>query len=325
MNPPRPIADPDQSPRPDDATQMHCEDVTGKKDFSGHEDSEKNPRITLFAAPKAFEGHTGIIQRNAIRSWVLLRPDLEIFLFGSEPGIAEVADEFSVKHFPNVERNDSNTPLLDHIFRQAIDASSTDLMMYVNSDIIFDQSLIATIQRLQELALESFLGIGQRTDFDQKDPIDFESDQWNQQLQQRLKKTGQLASILCKDYFIFPGNNYRDIPAFSIGRGNWDNWMVARAAESKSPVVDLTSLLTAAHQNHGYAHAGGRMRAYVTGEEAKRNKELAGGTNYVSGSVATHKLDKKGQLTKSNRVPLLAFLKDFPRAARLVYQLLKRT
>jgi len=36
--------------------------------------------LTLFTIPKAFQGHTGVIQRNAIRSWTLLRPECEIIL-----------------------------------------------------------------------------------------------------------------------------------------------------------------------------------------------------------------------------------------------------
>jgi hypothetical protein len=31
--------------------------------------------LTIFAVPKPFEGHIGMIQRNAIRSWKGLRPD----------------------------------------------------------------------------------------------------------------------------------------------------------------------------------------------------------------------------------------------------------
>lgn len=32
--------------------------------------------ITLFTTAKPFRGHDGIIQRNALRSWTLLRPDI---------------------------------------------------------------------------------------------------------------------------------------------------------------------------------------------------------------------------------------------------------
>ena len=281
-------------------------------------------QITLFAAPKAFVGDTGIIQRNAIASWNQLRPNVEILLFGDDDGIEEIAKEFGIRHFPDIRRNDSGTPLLDSIFEQAIDAASTPLLMYTNSDILFDSSLLKTVAALRQLELESFLAIGQRTDFDQKELLSFEDPQCQRDLKSKLNEKGRLASILCKDYFIFHGETYRGIPAFSIGRGNWDNWMVSRAAQSNSPVIDVTHELTAGHQNHDYDHAGGRMKAYVTGGEAKKNKELAGGTHYISGSVATHRLTQTGELKRTNRFPLLAFVKDFPRVAKLVYKLFRQ-
>jgi hypothetical protein len=48
------------------------------------------PLLTLLAMPKPFEGHIGIIQRNAITSWTNLNPRPEIFLFGEEKGTARL-------------------------------------------------------------------------------------------------------------------------------------------------------------------------------------------------------------------------------------------
>ena len=47
--------------------------------------------LTLFTAPKPFRGHIGLIQANAIRSWMALAPDIEVLLVGDEPGLAEAA------------------------------------------------------------------------------------------------------------------------------------------------------------------------------------------------------------------------------------------
>jgi len=40
--------------------------------------------LTLFTVPKAFVGHIGLIQRNAIRSWQACVPDAQIMLFGCD-------------------------------------------------------------------------------------------------------------------------------------------------------------------------------------------------------------------------------------------------
>ena len=62
--------------------------------------------ITLFTCPKPFRGHIGIIQRNAIKSWTLLKPKPEIILIGDEEGILEVCKELDLIHIPTIEKNE---------------------------------------------------------------------------------------------------------------------------------------------------------------------------------------------------------------------------
>ena len=47
--------------------------------------------FTFFTTAKPFRGHNGIIQRNALKSWMLLHPDAEVILFGDEEGVAGTA------------------------------------------------------------------------------------------------------------------------------------------------------------------------------------------------------------------------------------------
>jgi len=42
--------------------------------------------LTLFTTAKTFEGHSGVIQHNPLKSWKLLHPDIEIILFGDDAG-----------------------------------------------------------------------------------------------------------------------------------------------------------------------------------------------------------------------------------------------
>lgn len=60
--------------------------------------------MMLFASPKPFHGHNAIIQRNAIRSWTLLRPACQIILCGNDEGTAETATEMGAQHIPNIAR-----------------------------------------------------------------------------------------------------------------------------------------------------------------------------------------------------------------------------
>lgn len=38
--------------------------------------------VDIFYDGGAFVGHSGIIQRNALKSWKLLHPEVEVILFG---------------------------------------------------------------------------------------------------------------------------------------------------------------------------------------------------------------------------------------------------
>src|SRR6202023_3325328 len=90
--------------------------------------------LTVFSIPKAFVGHIGVIQRNAIRSWRMLHPEIEIILFGSDEGTAEVAREFGIRHEPNVERNEFRTILVHSAFAKAQSMARHEVVCYVNCD-----------------------------------------------------------------------------------------------------------------------------------------------------------------------------------------------
>lgn len=269
--------------------------------------------LTIFSVPKAFEGHTGVIQANAIQSWSRISEDVQVLLVGDDPGVKEFATEHSVPHIPEVKRNERGTPMLDDVFRTAFENCQTDYMMFVNCDIVLTSSVLEFIRLIDaENAVEDFLGIGMRVDFDQFDRIDFEAD-WQTEIKDKAFRDGEYASILCKDYFIFRRGQFTDIPAFSIGRGNWDSWMVSEASRRKLPIIDGTNRVFAGHQNHDYDHVGGRMSAYLSGDEARKNIELAGGRHYIKGSLATHAFGKDGKFKKVNQFPWLTFMRDSPR------------
>src|SRR5260370_13114663 len=125
------------------------------------------PMLTIFAVPKPFHGHIGVIQRNAIRSWTSLRPACEIILIGNEEGTAEIAMEFGVRHAPDVARNTFGTPLVSDLFKQAQQVSSRNLFCYVNSDIILMSDFMVAIQRITKQK-SRFLLVAHRWNVDVK-------------------------------------------------------------------------------------------------------------------------------------------------------------
>jgi hypothetical protein len=120
--------------------------------------------------------------------------------------------------------------------------------------------------------------IGQRWDIEIKELIDFNENGWEKQLKQRLTDQGRLHAPSGIDYFIFPKETevYQNIPTFALGRTTWDNWFVYRARSTKVPVIDATGVITAIHQDHGYAHVKEGKTGAFKGPEARRNQELIG-------------------------------------------------
>src|SRR5437773_1932544 len=74
-----------------------------------HLESDGSRMLTIFSTPKPFEGHSNVIQRNAIKSWTLLHPEVEVILFGDEEGTAEACRDLAIHHEPQVIRNEYGT------------------------------------------------------------------------------------------------------------------------------------------------------------------------------------------------------------------------
>ena len=233
--------------------------------------------LTIFTIPKAFHELNEIIQMNAIHSWLALDPRPERILLGKDEGTAEIASRLAVKHVAEIECNEYGTPLVSSMFSIAQDIASHPVMCYINADIILLSDFIPAVRRVKE---KTFLIVGQRTDLDIKEMIDFENSEWEISLRDLVKAKGKLHPPSGIDYFVFNRGLYRDILPFAIGRTAWDNWLVYQSRKLKASLIDATPAITAIHQNHDYSHHPQGESAVWKGPEAIRNKELLGGKDY---------------------------------------------
>jgi hypothetical protein len=266
---------------------------------------ESRATLTLFATPKRFDGHIGVIQRNAIQSWTRMRPRPEIILFGHEPGTAETAAELGLLHIANVKCNQWGTPLISDLFGQAEKSGQGQVLSYVNSDIILLADFAHALTRVAEWS-DHFLMVGRRIDLDIKDAIDFEAD-WVMEIRSRARQ-GKLQIARSIDYFAFSRGLYPSIPALAIGRFWWDNWLLWKARSLHAEVVDATRTVLAIHQNHDYSHTtyGPSKEEMMASEECILNARLTCEENpgdYEQGFFwryaytiddATHRLTKAG-------------------------------
>lgn len=279
--------------------------------------------LCLFSIPKPMCGEAERLQHNAFESWRRLGDTLQIILLGNEPGIAQAAAHYGFDHLPALATNPQGTPLVSDALTRVRQHSDAAWLMYTNADILFDHSLSTAIAALQKNVGSRFLGIGQRLESDLTVDLrgwpDAEMTAW----MAAQRRSGLWASVVCKDFFLFPRHLYQAIPAFAVGRGNWDNWMVYQAHRCGMPVIDLTAHLTAVHQPHGHNHSGGRRLAYVAGAEARENQRLARGRHLLVGSHASHFLDAQGHVQPMGWRWLPRAAQDAPRFIELLRSLIQ--
>ena len=300
-------------------------------------DAASVPKCAIFTLPKSFEDpHTACIQRNAIASWRALGDNVEVILIGDETGIADAADELGAIHVNHVQRNEHGTPLVSDALKSALANTVAEVLVFCNSDVILlhdFKNALADVMRSQHR--DRFMAIGRRTNLNLRHPVDFGDRFAVLKLLQQVDAEGAVAPIVCKEYFAFTRNQFTGrMPPFAVGRGNWDNWMVADTKRQGVPVIDLSNQVTAIHQNHDYQHIAcpsqdcqnpnvklRRKHCYFSGPEARENQRLAKGKHVIAGSTSTHRLTDRGVVKKRWASVNLDFWMDLPRFGRLLRQL----
>jgi hypothetical protein len=237
--------------------------------------------LTIFTTAKPFRGHIAVIQRNALKSWTLLHPKIQIILFGDDEGGAEVASELGIHHEPHVEKTPFGAMRLDYMFRKAQELARHDLCCYVNCDIILLEDFLTALQRTAA-AYPKFLMVGRRWDIDITAPLPFAATNWQSELLENVRDHAKQRTPDWIDYFAFSRGVYDGaLPALAIGRVFWDNWLVWKVIHDKIPVVDASQVVRAVHQNHDYRHHPQATKGVWDGEEQRQNFQLIGGHGHL--------------------------------------------
>jgi hypothetical protein len=261
------------------------------------------PSLTILAMPKPFAGHIGVIQRNAITSWTMLRPRPEIYLFGEEEGVAEIAHELRISHLHDIARNEFGTPLLDDLFHRAREFARTPLLCYVNCDIVLLREFVDAVSAVH-LQFPKFLGVAHRLNIELTETLDFVRG-GEMKLRSEILPLGMPGNPTAIDVFVFPPDIYQQVPPFAIGRAWFDQWLIKDARRQRIPVVDMTQVTRAIHQNHAYGHIAGGQHGAYWGEEARRNLVIYGGVPH-----AFTLLDVTHELLPSGRIPRVHFRRE---------------
>jgi hypothetical protein len=230
--------------------------------------------LTVFAVPKAFRDHAGMIQRNALHSWRQALPDAQIILLGDDPGVAEAARAIGAEHVHPLAVSRLGTPLLSDAFRKAQDAARFDTLLYVNADIILRRDLQTAVCRLPA---PPFLMVGESRDVPIHTTLAFDDDGLDLRLD-ALWRTAPSRGPFALDYFVFSRGLFDGMPPFVVGRARFDNWLVWKARDVGATVIDGSAAIRSLHQAHDYQHVPGPAseKRPQGGAESRENQRLAG-------------------------------------------------
>lgn len=237
--------------------------------------------LTFFTTPKPFRGHEAVIQRNALQSWKMLHPDVEVILFGDDDGAAEICAELGLRHEPRVERHESGAKQLDYIFRRATQIAKHDHLCFSNCDIILMNDFWNAFQTARSWK-NSFLAVGRRWDIDITQPIGFDDSDWQGQLKESVRAKAFRQTQHWIDFFLFTKGRYLDMPPLIVGHAYWDGWMIWKALSDRVAVLDVSYCVVAVHQNHGYSPKFGRIKGVSTDPLSMLNRELVGGMGHLA-------------------------------------------
>lgn len=267
--------------------------------------SDAEFQLRIFTIPKPFEGHIGVIQRNAIRSWKLL-PNTHITIFSNDESTLDFAKEEGIEVIEDIPCNEFGTPYLNHAFARVQEDATFTHFCYSNADIILPAPLVASmIQASSRTKWEGYLGVGRRWNVDITEEIHFDNPTWYSELEKQVRGegvNGEYAPMNNMDYFLFPQHCFdKDLPPFLIGRPFWDIWFISHARRGGVPVLDLTESVFAIHQNHHYNHVPQARGEKWQGPEGDYNESLLKGMKPTMSLMdATHRLTSAGVIKANN-------------------------
>lgn len=214
--------------------------------------------MILFSSPKPFTPETLPVQISAIRSWKQALPQAQVVLFGNEPGLESVCREEGIQHGGGVETDREGHEILSGIFRKAKDREPHGLQIYLNSDILLDESAAVAVATLQSLA-GPFLATARRRCLPPwSGPARAGAD-----LAAFLKSREnpvRWGSACSLDIFLIRDFPVETMPKFRIGHAAWDNWMIFQARCRGIPAIDLSRILRPFHCDHDYSYSRGNPR-----------------------------------------------------------------
>ena len=245
-----------------------------------------------------------IFQFNAIRSWLRLVPPSHIFLYMDTQ---ESCDHLTnlVPQFRHIRcqpvpcvNDEYHRPRLDCLFNHANENAATDIIAFVNGDIVLDPYLNTVLDTVSKRYGQHFSLVSRRTDTQ----IDLSTmDAWYASLNEvdhtdavirYSAEHGTMHSEWGIDLFVYTRTVFAslDFPPFLAGVYRWDNWLLTTLIlKDEMFVVDATKPGLVIHQ-----------QSDVKGEEHSKRKGSDFNDRIVKQKVGS--LYKIGHILNANTI-----------------------
>eukprot|EP00276_Gloeochaete_wittrockiana_P003281 CAMPEP_0184645750 /NCGR_PEP_ID=MMETSP0308-20130426/2328_1 /TAXON_ID=38269 /ORGANISM="Gloeochaete witrockiana, Strain SAG 46.84" /LENGTH=874 /DNA_ID=CAMNT_0027075105 /DNA_START=452 /DNA_END=3073 /DNA_ORIENTATION=- len=201
----------------------------------------------------ASEGNE-IHQMNALRSWLSFMPSQNVLAFVDQSSTCI----YLRREFPFVRcvvhsctHPEYKLPLLNCILFEAKHLVQTEVVAYVNGDIILFDEFFKVAESIFFREKMNAVVVGQRLDIDWNDKSDFSTESLQKTHRQRALTNGVVHGDMGIDYFIFKKAflDQIDIPPFLLGTWRWDNFLLSEALMADDvTVIDATNVIVAVHQ-----------------------------------------------------------------------------
>lgn len=232
--------------------------------------------MLIFSSPKPFTPLTEAVQLTAIRSWRQALPSSEIILFGNNKKVPLVCKAEKVGYGGTVETNQEGFEKISDMFQKAANLARSSDLIYLNSDILLDQTVDWVTRMLKKVA-GSYLATARRRCISgwQGPPLSGSTLDSFLKCKKNSFRWGQACSL---DIFLFRGISFDEMPSFCIGQAAWDNWLIFHARCKGIPVIDLSAELRPFHCDHDYSYSRDNPNPGVRSEKRdQENLDLLGG------------------------------------------------
>ena len=254
--------------------------------------------MILITSPKPRNDQTEAVQIAAFRSWRRAFPNAAILLYGDVASWKEEMDSLVMQAAGPLIKGMAGGEVIRDMFQDASKRAAGELLLYLNSDILLDDSAVKVVEKLRARP-GPWLGSARRWCLPKWSDVVPESELEWRSFFSSAEKSGRWGEACALDMFLFRGLSFERMPPFFIGHRGWDNWMIFHARSNRVPVIDLADEMRVIHCDHDYSYAKGNSapsRRDGPLEEANL-KKLGGEERLFHLGHATHELSH-GKITQ---------------------------